>query len=279
MPTLKGCLNGDRSVSEHPAVPVTPELLADDAAAAREAGATAVHLHPRGPDGAESLAWADIAAAVAAVRARCPGLPVGVSTREGIVPDLPARLRLLSGWAGPPVGPDYASVSWHEAGATEVAELLAERGVGVEAGLFTPEAAAGFLAGDWPDRVVRVLVEAIPGVSPGPDGVAAARAILARLGDLAEPVGADGGGPSGPNVGPGPGDPVRTAAAPDAAAGRRVTMDLVVHGEREWAWPVLRWAKSAGYGIRAGLEDMTTGPDGQPVSGNRALLDWATRLS
>lgn len=279
MPTLKGCLNGDRTPAEHPGVPVSPERLADDAAAAREVGATAVHLHPRGPDGAESLAWADVAAAVAAVRDRCRGLPVGVSTREEIVPDLPARLRLLAGWAGPPTGPDYASVNWHEAGATKVAQLLADRGVGLEAGLFTPEAAAAFLAGDWPGRVVRVLVEAIPGMSPGPNGVAAARAILALLGDLADPPATAGrGDPAGPNVAAGRGDPARPAG-PNAATGRRQTVDLVVHGEREWAWPVLRWAKSAGYGIRAGLEDMITGPDGRPVSGNRDLLEWVARLS
>ncbi|GAB3799525.1 3-keto-5-aminohexanoate cleavage protein [Micromonospora zhanjiangensis] len=143
MPTLKACLNGDRDAAAHPGVPVTPQRLAEDAAAVRAAGADAVHLHPRDRAGAESLAWPDVAAAVAAVRAGCPGLPVGVSTRQEIVPDLPDRLRLLARWSGPPIGPDFASVNWHEPGATEVAALLAERGIGVEAGLFTPDAADG----------------------------------------------------------------------------------------------------------------------------------------
>ncbi|MFC4950464.1 3-keto-5-aminohexanoate cleavage protein [Pseudonocardia sp. GCM10023141] len=131
-PTLKACLNGDRTPQHHPAVPLTPAQLAADAAATRGAGATAVHMHPRGADGVESMRWTDVGAAVAAVRARCPGLPIGVSTREQIEPDVPTRLRLIAEWPAPADGgPAFASVNWHENGAAAVAGLLAERGIGV----------------------------------------------------------------------------------------------------------------------------------------------------
>lgn len=225
---MKACLNGDRSRADHPGVPVTPTELAEQAAEAAEAGAQFVHLHPRGADEKENLAWADVGPAIAAVRERCPGLGVGVATREEIEPDLDARLALLAGWAE---GPDFASVNWHEQGAEQVAELLVERGVGIEAGLFTPAAARKFLT--WQGPVVRLLVEALPGISPGEDGVAAARATLAEL-------------PHG--------------------------FDLVVHGENEWAWPVLEWARAEGYGLRAGFEDMLTGPRGETVAGNGDLV-------
>ncbi|GAA1613683.1 3-keto-5-aminohexanoate cleavage protein [Kribbella sancticallisti] len=229
-PILKACLNGDRSRADHPAVPVTPEELAIAAYDAAAAGAVAVHFHPRGPDGRESLAWSDVEPAVAAVRERCPDLALGVATRQEIVPDLSERLSLLAEWQA---GPDFASLNWHEEGAERVADLLVERGIGVEAGLFTPAAARKFLT--WRGPVVRVLVEALPGISPGADGVAAAQATLAELPD---------------------------------------DFELVVHGENEWAWPVLEWARTNGYGLRAGLEDMLAGPHGEPVAGNAELVDY-----
>jgi uncharacterized protein (DUF849 family) len=238
-PSRKACLNGDVMPDRHPAVPVTPDELALQARAVMDAGATAVHVHPRGADGRETLAWDDIAAAVVAIRTACPGLPVGVSTRAEICPDPLERLALVSAWRGPgDGGPDFASVNWHEDRATDVADALAARGIGVEAGLFTPDAARAFAAGPWPSRVVRALAEALPGISPGADGVAAAGAILAGLGTLTG------------------------------------SLEVVVHGEREWAWPVLAWAREAGYGVRAGFEDMLAGPGGEPVTGNADLFAW-----
>lgn len=229
--TLKCCLNGDRSRADHPGVPVTPAEIAASAQHAAEAGSTVVHFHPRGSDERESLRWYDVQPAVAAVRERCPGLSLGVSTRAEIEPDLDARLALLTDWEA---GPDFASVNWHEDGAERVAELLIERGIGIEAGLFTPDAARKFLT--WGGPVVRVLVEAIPGSSPGADGVAAAKAIL-------EVLPAEG-------------------------------FELVVHGAEEWAWPVLEWARPQGYGLRAGFEDMLTGPGGENVTGNGQLVSY-----
>jgi uncharacterized protein (DUF849 family) len=226
---VKVCLNGDRARADHPGVPVTPEELGREAEAAVRAGAMAVHVHPRGADEKESLRWEDVRVAVEAVRGRCPGVPVGVSTREGIVPDLWERLALLAEWDR---GPDFASVNFHEEGAEQVADLLIERGIQIEAGLFTPAAAEDYLA--WGGPFTRVLVEAIPGISPGDDGIAAAQAILAVL----------------------------------------PTSDVLVHGENEWAWPVLRWASTQGYGVRLGFEDMLTGPEGQHVDSNADLLNY-----
>lgn len=84
---MKACLNGGRRRAEHAAVPLTAEELAQDAAAAVAAGAAALHIHARGTDGAETLDAADCGAAISAIRAACPGVPVGVSTGAWMAPD------------------------------------------------------------------------------------------------------------------------------------------------------------------------------------------------
>src|SRR5664279_6123714 len=77
---LKACLNGWRSPSEHPALPTTPAAIAKDAAAVVAAGADALHVHPKGDDGADTLEPQMVAEVVAAVRAAVPGIPIGVTT-------------------------------------------------------------------------------------------------------------------------------------------------------------------------------------------------------
>ena len=72
---MKVCLNGERAPGDHPGLPTDPAGLARAAEAAVAAGAEAVHLHARDSDRPGSLGAADIGAAVAAVRAVCPGVP------------------------------------------------------------------------------------------------------------------------------------------------------------------------------------------------------------
>ncbi|MDG4785771.1 3-keto-5-aminohexanoate cleavage protein [Micromonospora sp. WMMD1102] len=186
---LKACLNGGVRRAEHPAVPISPAELAADAARCRLVGAGAVHVHPRDRDGRESLAGADVAAAVGAIRRACPGLPVGVSTGAWIEPDPAARVAAVRGWT---VLPDFASVNAHEPGAELVAAALHERGVGVEAGVWTVEAAANHRR--WRVPCLRVLVECM---RPEPaDALADAVAILGTLPDDAPPVLLHGEGPA-----------------------------------------------------------------------------------
>ncbi|MGH2877749.1 MAG: 3-keto-5-aminohexanoate cleavage protein, partial [Solirubrobacteraceae bacterium] len=84
---IQACLNGARSRAEHPRVPLTPAELAADALACRRAGAFAVHLHPRDAKGLQSIDAAACDAAVSAIRAAAPGLPIGLSTAEAIERD------------------------------------------------------------------------------------------------------------------------------------------------------------------------------------------------
>ena len=52
---VKACINGARTPDQHPNLPVTPEQLAAAAVAAHQAGAKAVHMHPKTADGVDSL--------------------------------------------------------------------------------------------------------------------------------------------------------------------------------------------------------------------------------
>src|SRR5437773_89146 len=110
-PLLKACLNGARRPGSHPALPVTPEQVARDAERVAAAGADAVHLHARGPDGLEALDADSCGSVVAAVRSRCPGLPVGLTTGAWIEPDPERRLALIRGWRDADL-PDFCSVNF-----------------------------------------------------------------------------------------------------------------------------------------------------------------------
>jgi uncharacterized protein (DUF849 family) len=153
---LQAALNGPLTKDDHPAVPITTAELARDAKACVEAGARAIHMHPRDRDGRESLHVDVIDAVVKEVRAAC-GVPVGVSTGAWIEPDLNRRLELIAEWSAP----DYASVNVSEDGAFEVMLALRARGIGVEAGVWSPEDARALkdsgLAGD----LTRILIEPV----------------------------------------------------------------------------------------------------------------------
>ncbi|WP_432988241.1 3-keto-5-aminohexanoate cleavage protein [Dactylosporangium sp. CA-233914] len=174
---LKVALNGGRPPGAHPGLPCSPDELAAAAQAAVAAGAEAVHLHPRAESGAESLAAADVGAAVAAVRRKCPATPVGVTTGLWITGgDAGARQAAVAGWAGlsPYEMPDFASVNVSEAGFTALAATLGELGIAVEAGVWSlQDAGALSIAADVP----RVLVEIM---GPGDDP----ETILARLDEV-----------------------------------------------------------------------------------------------
>jgi uncharacterized protein (DUF849 family) len=236
---IKACLNGKRSAAEHPAVPVTPDQLAEAAAAAVAAGAEAVHVHPRDAAGDQSLLAGDVGAAVAAIRAECPATPVGVTTGLWAAADARARQHQVDGWAelDDRQRPDFASVNLSEEGWQGLTDTLAAAGIRPEAGIWSVEDAdvlAGYEPrGGW----LRILVE-VMGV-PGAQAPGCADQILARI----------------------------------AQAG--LGLPVVVHGEDEGCWPLIVHAGRLGLPVRIGLEDVLTGPDGQPAAGNAELVRLA----
>lgn len=150
---VQAALNGNRA---HPAVPRTPAELARDTQLAVKAGASSVHIHPYDENGYETLDPKFCAAALLAVRAACPGIPVSLSTSAAIEPDPGRRLALVKSWD---ILPDLVSANQGEAGIAELVDVLFSRNVGIEAGLLCLEDARRFIRNGIAYRCVRVLVE------------------------------------------------------------------------------------------------------------------------
>ncbi|MEU1123811.1 3-keto-5-aminohexanoate cleavage protein [Streptomyces sp. NPDC005899] len=234
---LQACLNGSRSRTECAHLPVTPQELAAAARTAVAAGAQDVHLHPKGRDGTDTLDPADVAAVLIAVRDAVPGIPVGVTTGAWATPDPGIRVSQVRSWT---VLPDHASVNWHEEGATEVAAALLDRGIGVEAGIYSgTRAARRFLSWRESHRVLRVLAEITD-----TDPQTAPRAAAGLL------------------------DELRPATS----------SPILLHGEDDAAWPVLRLAASRRLDARIGLEDVLHLPDGTLAGSNADLVHAAGEI-
>lgn len=229
---LKACLNGGRRPGAHPALPLSAADLARDGQRSVAAGAGALHVHPRGADGIETLNAGAVGAALMAVRAACPGTPVGVSTGAWIEPDIARRIALIRGWN---VRPDFASVNFSEPGAVEVCAALLETGIGVEAGIWSPDDARVLIGRGLADRSRRVLIELVR-ERTADDALVTAQAIERVL------------------------------------DGANVRVPRLLHGEEATTWPMLDYALARGYDIRIGLEDTLSLPDGTRARDNAALV-------
>ena len=154
---LQAALNGNRTPSEHPNVPVAPEQIVVEVRRVIEAGADTVHFHVRQTDGSQSLMPEDVSRTLSMVRAVCPDVALGISTSVSIVPDSKLRHQLVSQWT---VLPDYVSVNIHEEGSLELIELLLSKGIGIEAGVWNSAAAQQLLSSGLVDDCLRILIEA-----------------------------------------------------------------------------------------------------------------------
>lgn len=234
-PTLQACLNGARGRDEHAAVPIDADAIGGAAASVAKY-VQSVHLHARNAAGFDSVAPADVAAAVTAVRVAAPELEVGVTTGAWAEPDVDARVAAIRAWT---LLPDVASVNWHEDGAEAVAGALVDIGVGIEAGVWHQEGLVAWASSSHRDRVRRVLIEVQPTTADA--ALVEATALVAGIRALY-----DG--------------------------------EILLHGEDESAWPVLREAARLGLATRMGLEDTLLLPDGKLSASNRELLEAAASI-
>jgi uncharacterized protein (DUF849 family) len=183
---------------------------------------------------------------VHAIRAALPRTELSLTTGLWITGgDVDARARAIAGWTE---RPDLVSVNVSEEGWTELAGLLTERGIGVEAGVWSVADVSALADSGLVERwgrgsagrgrrhlpVRRILVE--PPSESGPDAVALAADI---------------------------------DAAVDAAA---IPTPRLHHGVGEATWAVLEAAAAAGRDIRIGYEDTLTLPGGRPAPDNASLV-------
>ena len=227
---LQCCVNGARPPSSHPELPVTPDEIVSAAVDAVAAGAQDLHVHPKGPDGQDTLDPTIAGSVARALRVHLPGVTFGFTTGAWTA-DRDERLSLVRAWE---VVPDHASVNWHEDGAEELAATLIERGVGIEAGLWSGTAGIDrFLSSPIRNRVLRVLIEVRD--TDAAAAITSADHLLGRVGHL--------------------------------APGR-----ILLHGEDGSAWVVLQEAAARELSTRVGLEDTLHLPDGSPAPDNAALV-------
>jgi uncharacterized protein (DUF849 family) len=171
---LQVAVNGDRSKADHPAAPVTAEELARDARECLAAGAQEFHVHVRDGDGKPTLAPGYVDAAVSAMHS-AGAHAVGVTTIADIEPDLQRRLDLVSRWTRPA----YSSVNLSEEGAVEVMRALLAAGIGIEAGVWTPDDARALVACGLDTRVGLEDTLHLPDGSRAPGNAALVRAARA----------------------------------------------------------------------------------------------------
>lgn len=235
---LQGCLNGDRTRNFHPAIPFTPDELARDAELAVKAGAVELHVHPRGEDDQQSLRPDDIAKALTAIRNRVPGVPVGISTLWSIPPTGSARQEHIRLWE---VLPDYVSINLIEEDAAEVMRIVLDKGIGIEAGLWSGADAERFLTLPEARKCLRVLIEINEqDVEQGLEVVRAITNVLGRA-DFKLPI--------------------------------------LLHGHEASVWPLYREAVDRGFDGRIGLEDGGLLPSGEQATDNAELLRAALLIS
>ena len=136
--------------------------------------------------------------------------------------------------------PDLVTANQGEPGIVELCELLLSRGVGIEAGLLSIDDARAFVRSGLAGRCRRVLIE---------------------------PLDED------------PGTAIQRAASmEDVVVAAGITLEQVHHGYGIACWAVNQRGLDRGHGIRTGLEDVMTLPDGKQARDNADLVAAAARL-
>jgi uncharacterized protein (DUF849 family) len=232
---LQACLNGARSRKDHLKIPLSPEELALDAARVVAAGVAELHVHPRDAEGIETLTADHIAAALMAIRTKVPGIPVGISTREGIRTDEARGFDQMRSWT---VLPDYVSVNLSEDDAGDVIALMLAKGIGVEAGLATVADAEKFVKLATVKDCLRVLVE-IDFEKDVANALSLAEHIMCILKQ------------------------------------NRIALPILLHGFDETMWPLYRRSVALGVDARLGFEDGILLPDGRIAADNRDIITAA----
>ena len=228
----QACVNGARRPVEHPALPVSAAAIGAACADAVAAGASDLHVHPKNMAGQDTLDPVVVGEVLTAVRLRCPGISVGITT--GAWAEASDRIATVTAWS---TLPDHASVNFHEPGATELAHLLLERGIAVDAGLYTASDGCDELLSSGLATSCRYLLVEVTHTDTN-IGLAEAAGITRRL--------------------------------------QKINRPLLLHGEEPTAWPVLREALRLGLATRIGLEDVLDLPDGVRARDNADLIRAAT---
>jgi 3-keto-5-aminohexanoate cleavage enzyme len=244
------------------AVPVTPEQMAREARAARDAGATVVHLHYRRqePGMGRLPSWepAVAKAIVDAIRAECPDLLINSST--GVVgPDLSGPMAVLEA-----TRPEIAALN---AGSLNYLKARSDGRWAWPPLLF-----------DNPVEKVEAFVKAMERLNIVPEcecfdtGIVRSVALFRQVGLLKHAphvsfvMGVESGMPADPRW-----LPLLVEHLPQGSRWQTIGIG------RAEVWALHRRAAELGGDVRTGLEDTFYLPDGSKAAGNGALVDALVR--
>lgn len=244
------------------AVPVTPEQMAREARAARDAGATVVHLHYRRqePGMGRLPSWepAVAKAIVDAIRAECPDLLINSST--GVVgPDLSGPMAVLEA-----TRPEIAALN---AGSLNYLKARSDGRWAWPPLLF-----------DNPVEKVEAFVKAMERLNIVPEcecfdtGIVRSVALFRQVGLLKHAphvsfvMGVESGMPADPRW-----LPLLVEHLPPGSRWQTIGIG------RAEVWALHRRAAELGGDVRTGLEDTFYLPDGTKAAGNGALVDALVR--
>jgi uncharacterized protein (DUF849 family) len=234
---LQVAINGDRFKADHPNVPVSEAEVVRDVRECLAAGAQEFHIHVRDADGNPTIDPGYVDRTVLAART-AGAQAAGVTTVADIEPDLQRRLTLVSEWTQPA----YSSVNLCEDGAVDVMRALLRAGIGIEAGVWTPQDAEALVNSGLGDRVTRILVE--PGEAQA--GIADAIAMVSAIHEILDRAG--------------------------------LSAPRLQHGDEGITWIMIEDAVRRGCDTRVGFEDTLYLPDGRPAASNAELVTAACQL-
>lgn len=231
---VKAAINGGRQKSETHAVPVTAEEIALDALSCVKRGADVVHAHARTEQGKESIAGKYVAEMVTAVKQIDSDLIIGTTTGLWTCNGHLDRMNLIKGWPSDAL-PDFASITYHEEGADEVAELILERGMILESAAWNMQDLSTLLESPFLKHNVRILIE--PEMADVTEAVAFCRSAKSKIDEL------------------------------------DLGIPILFHGFDSTFWPIVKLSIAEGVQTRIGFEDVNYLPDHSPAKTNLALFD------
>ena len=229
---IKIALNGSWLKEEKPYVPVTTEEYLKDIKWFMDRGIRHFHIHFRDENGHDSLDMKAIRPQFEALKKAFPDCLIGVGSPLGEDRTSALRLRQVKDWTD--WKPDYISVNICEEGRAEFVELLREKGVPIEFGIFDMEDAKTYVKERYNDIALRVLIE-VPCAGSAEATLSNAREIYEYL------------------------------------SGLYPETEYVIHGEEVHTWNVISYAMKQGQSWRIGLEDVDQDPSGKMMTDNTQL--------
>lgn len=234
---IQVALNGARSKSDNPYVPTHSLEILGEAIKSINAGANEIHFHVRDQIGLETLDPNCVAEQIVNLKKSLPGIRVGISTGEWIEPNIYKRKSNIARWK---IYPDFVSLNISENKFEEVAHLLIEKDIPIEAGLSNSNDAAMLINTGLFKYCFRFLIE------PQETNLKDALTNIEAIEKLIQPIVSK--------------------------------QDILLHGYDNTVWNIISVAFHKNYNTRIGFEDTIFIEPNIQARSNAELIEKAIRI-